>query len=174
MFLNPEDTMKHLLIREDWHIADFGAGSGSYTLAASQYAPTGKVYAIDINRDILPLIAARVFSRGRRNVEVMWGDIDRAGGTGLQNASMDAVIASNVFFQLENKNACIGEIKRIVKPGGKVFFIDWSGSFGNMGPQEEDIMRPETIKTLFGKFGFEWKKDVPAGEYHYGMIFFKQ
>jgi ubiquinone/menaquinone biosynthesis C-methylase UbiE len=174
MFLNPDNTIKHLLIREDWHIADLGAGSGEYTLAATKYVPIGKVYAIDINRDILPFIKAKVLAYGRKNIEVIWGDIDRPRGTNVGDESMDAVIFANTFFQIENKNSALQEIKRILKPGGKILFVDWAGSFGNLGPKEEAVVLPSVAKSLFEKFGFAFKEDVPAGEYHYGMIFSKK
>lgn len=171
MFLNPEDVIKHLLIREDWHIADLGAGSGRYVLAAARHVPEGKVYAIDINRDILPAIKNNAQSSGYHNVEVVWGDADRNGGTNLRDESIDAVILSNTFFQLQDKNTAVEEIKRILKPGGKLLLVDWVGSFGNLGPREEDVVSPDTAKFLFGKAGFAFEKDVPAGDYHYGLIF---
>jgi len=174
MFLNPEDTLKHLLIREDWHIADLGAGSGAYTLAAAKHVPAGKIYAVDINREILPFIKTKVLSHGHENIDFIWGDIERPLGTKVGDASMDAVILANTFFQVEDKNSTIQEINRILKPGGKILFIDWSGSFGNMGPREEDIVLPAAARVLFEKSGLVFKADVPAGEYHYGMIFSKK
>ncbi len=174
MFLNPDDTLKHLLIREDWHIADLGAGSGAYTLAAAKYVPAGKVYAIDINREILPFIKAKVLAHGHENIEVVWGDIDRHGGTNIGDASMDAVILANTFFQIHDKNTALQEINRILKPGGKVLLVDWAGSYGNLGPREEDAVPPDAARSLFEKFGFVFKEDVPAGDYHYGMIFYKK
>lgn len=173
MFLDPNDTVKYLLIHDDWHIADLGAGSGAYTLAAAKYVPTGKIYAIDINREILPFIKAKMLAHGHENIDVVWGDIDRPGGTNVGDASMDAVILANTFFQIENKNSAVQEIKRILKPGGKVLFVDWVGSFGNTGPREEDVVLPAAAKIAFEKFGLVFKEDVPAGEYHYGMIFYK-
>lgn len=173
MFLNPDDTLAHLLIHEDWHIADLGAGSGEYTLAAARRVPVGKVYAIDINRGILPFVKAKILARKHQNVEVLWGDIERPEGTNMSNVSMDAVILANIFFQLEDKNSVLKEINRILKPGGKVLFVDWAGSFGGAGPKKEDVVLPVAARALFEKIGFVFKEDVPAGEYHYGMIFAK-
>lgn len=173
MFLNPEDTVKYLLLHEDSQVADLGAGSGAYTLAVAKCVPVGKVYAVDINREILPLIKTKAESLGKRNVEVVWGDIDRPGGTNIKDASMDAVILANVFFQFEDKNAGMREIKRILKPGGKLLFVDWAGSFGNLGPREEDVVLPAVAKSMFEKEGFIHKGDVPAGDHHYGIIFHK-
>lgn len=171
MFINPEDVIRHLFIHDDWHVADLGAGSGRYVLAVAGHVPVGKVYAVDINRDILPRIKSSAHAAGYHNVEVIWGDIDRQGGTNLRDESIDAVIVSNTFFQLEDKNAAVEEIRRILKPGGKLLLVDWTGSFGNLGPREEDIVLPDTAKIIFGKAGFAFEQDIPAGDYHYGLIF---
>jgi ubiquinone/menaquinone biosynthesis C-methylase UbiE len=171
MFLHPADTIKQLFIREDWHIADIGAGSGEYTLAVAKLVPEGRVYAVDVRREILPFIQAKMKTFGCSNVEVLWGDVAREEGTNLSDGSMDAVIVANVFFQFEDKEMAVREIKRILKPGGVVLFVDWVGSFGNTGPREEDIISPTEALVFFEKHGFVKKEDVPSGEYHYGMIF---
>ncbi|MBI2120508.1 MAG: methyltransferase domain-containing protein [Parcubacteria group bacterium] len=173
MFLNPEDVIKYLFLRDDWHVADLGAGSGRYVLAVAHHVPIGKVYAVDINRDILPNIKKAAIASGYHNVEVVWGDIDRPGGTNLRNESLDVVIVSNTFFQLEDKNAAVLEIKRILKPGGKLLLVDWTGSFGNLGPREQDVVLPSMAKSMFEKAGFLFDQDIPAGDYHYGMILHK-
>ena len=45
------------------------------------------------------------------NLEIVWADLEHLGGTRLRDSSMDAVIAANVFFQLENKDGACMEIK---------------------------------------------------------------
>ena len=46
MLINPEETIKPLLLRDDSRVADLGAGSGVFTLAAVKYIYTGKVAAL--------------------------------------------------------------------------------------------------------------------------------
>lgn len=171
MFLNPEDTIASLFLKEDLHVADLGAGIGAYSIPIAKRLHAGKVYAIDINQNLFPHITERAKALNLRNVEVLQGDIEQMNGTNLSNASVDAAILINTLFQSENRNSVLHEAKRILKPGGKILFIDWAGSFGNMGPREEDVISREEAERLFKKAGFIFKSNVCAGDYHYGAIF---
>jgi ubiquinone/menaquinone biosynthesis C-methylase UbiE len=171
MVLNPEETIKPLLLRDDAVVADLGAGSGVFTLALAKRLEFGKVYAVDIQRGLLPLIASKINAIHRKNVEIIWGNIEEIGGSKLKNASIDAVVFANMLFQIEQKEIALEEIKRILKDGGKLLIVDWEGSFGNMGPRENDIVTKICARALFEKNGFAFLADVPAGDYHYGMIF---
>jgi ubiquinone/menaquinone biosynthesis C-methylase UbiE len=171
MVLNPDEAIKPLLLRDDSRVADLGAGSGVFTLAAAKYIRTGKVYAVDIQRGLLPLIASKIDAEHQKNVEIIWGNIEEVGGSKLKADSIDAVIFANMLFQIEQKDIVVDEIKRILKDGGKLLVVDWTGSFSNMGPREEDIVTKDAARELFGKSGFSFVTDVPAGDYHYGIIF---
>ena len=171
MMLNPEETIKPLLVRDDSRVADLGAGSGIFTLAVSKYIYTGKVYAVDIQRGLLPLIASKIDTEHQKNVEIVWGNIEEVGGTKLKTGSVDIVIFANMLFQIEHKDIAVEEIKRILKDNGKLLVVDWAGSFGNMGPKEEDVVSKDVARALFEKNGFVFSSDTPAGDYHYGMIF---
>src|SRR3989339_2260911 len=126
MFTDPVKNLKTLELKENDIVADLGAGTGYYSVAAGRLVPRGKVYAVEIVKDFLTTIKNKVKEAHLSNVEIIWGDIEKLGGTKIGDGVIDAVIASNVFFQVENKNKFIEEIKRILKPKGKVLFIDWS------------------------------------------------
>ena len=42
-----------------------------------------------------------------------------------------------------------------------------------MGPREQDIVSKEAVKKLFEAHGFNFEKEIDAGEHHYGLIFRK-
>ncbi|MFA5830662.1 MAG: class I SAM-dependent methyltransferase [Candidatus Paceibacterota bacterium] len=170
MMLNPEETIKPLLLRDDSRVADFGAGSGGFTIAATKYVHSGKIYAVEVQRGLLSLITGKIDAEHADNVEVIWGNIEEIGGSKIKDSSVDAVILANTLFQLEDKHATALEIKRVLKNGGKVLLIDWAGSFGNLGPREEDVVSQKSALSLFEKEGFVLQKEIPAGDYHYGMI----
>jgi len=172
MFLNPDEHREEFGLREGDTVADLGAGSGAYAfLAAEAVGETGKVYAIDVQRDFLPNIKNSALSRGLKNVEVMWGDFEVPGGSGLRDGIADAVILANTLFQLDDKEGAVKEAKRILKQGGKLIVIDWEDSFGNMGPSKSAVVKKSEAVELFRSAGFIFAKDIPAGEYHYGLLF---
>jgi ubiquinone/menaquinone biosynthesis C-methylase UbiE len=102
----------------------------------------------------------------------MWGDIEVKGGTTLKDACADFVILSNTLFQLEDKKGCMLEIKRILRSGGRVLLIDWSESYGGMGPAPHHVLTKEKAKALFEQEGFHiLRDDLSAGAHHYGILF---
>ncbi|MGB8815709.1 MAG: methyltransferase domain-containing protein [Minisyncoccia bacterium] len=175
MFSDPQDNIRQFSLNRGDSVADFGAGSGFYTLAISDaVGSSGKVYAIDVQKDLLLKIKNLTNAQHKSNVDVLWADIEHVGGTKLRSMSLDAVIAANVFFQFENKeNPCL-EIKRILKKNGRVLVIDWMSSFGNTGPHPDAVFDADKAKQLFFQHGFEYDRDISAGAQHYGVIFRKK
>ncbi|MFA6797254.1 MAG: methyltransferase domain-containing protein [Candidatus Paceibacterota bacterium] len=173
MFSDPEQNIEQFGLKKGDCVADFGAGTGFYSFAAAEaVGESGKVYSIDVQKDLLQKFKNEARNvRHLSNVEIVWGDLENLGGTRLRDNSLDAVIVANVFFQLEKKdNTCL-EIKRILKKDGRVLFVDWSSSFGGMGPQSSDIFYPEKAEEIFIKHGFIKDGEIDSGAHHYGLIF---
>lgn len=174
MFSDPIKNVEQSGIQTGMEIADLGSGSGHYTLAiAKALASTGKVYAIDINKDLLTKLKNNAVKQNLFNVEVIWGDIDKVGGTKLRDYCVDMVFACNILFQLENKDDFIKEIKRILKPSGRAVIVDWEDSFGGIGPKKEQVVTKDYISNTFLKAGFHLDREISAGSHHYGLIYKK-
>lgn len=172
MFSDPRKNVEQLELLPGMHVADLGSGSGFYTLLLARVVgPTGRVYSVDIQKDLLAKVKTEASKEKLFNVEVIWGDVEKIGGTRLKEASMDMVIISNILFQIGNKDAFIKEAARITKPGGRICVIDWEDSFGGLGPQQSDVVTSEMAKKLFEKAGFTLDKEISAGDHHYGLIF---
>jgi ubiquinone/menaquinone biosynthesis C-methylase UbiE len=104
------------------------------------------------------------------NVEIILGDVEKKGGTSLRDGIVDAVIASNILFQVKDKDNFVLEIKRILKPGGKILLVDWSES---PVVKKAHIVPKAKAREMFEKKGIVFDRDINAGEHHYGMIFIK-
>lgn len=153
-------------------VADLGTGSGHYALAAAGIVgPAGRVYAIDIQEDVLKHVRDEAAKRGMKNVETVWGDVERPGGTKLRDHVADAAILSNVLFQLAKRDTVLAELRRILVPGGKLLVADWSASFGGLGPDEERIVPERDAEELFITGGFHKVKSFRAGPHHYAIMF---
>ncbi|MEX2090601.1 MAG: class I SAM-dependent methyltransferase, partial [Candidatus Paceibacterota bacterium] len=95
MFSDPVKNLKALGLREDNVVVDLGAGTGFYSIAAGELVPKGKVYAIEIVKDFLATVRQRAKEANLNNVEALWGNIEKSGGTKIADAVADAAIASN-------------------------------------------------------------------------------
>lgn len=173
-FVDPEKNVALFGIKGGEHIADFGAGSGAYAFALSRcVGPRGMVYAVDIQKELLTKIKNEGNRLGLENIQVIWGDVEKTGGTKLGDASLDGVLLSNIAYQVSDKNELVNEAKRVLKNDGKVFLIEWSGSHGGLGPKPESVVDKNEITKLFNKAGFAREREIDAGSYHYGLIFSK-
>lgn len=171
-FVKPEEIIKHLGLSAGNSVADIGAGTGHYTFLISKVVgQEGNVYAIDIQKNILENLAKQAEEKNITNIHTIWGDAENVGGTKLKVDAVDLVLVSNVLFQTESKSSFVHEIKRILKKNGKAVVIDWSESFGGLGPDSLHIVSEETARSLFENNGFVLEKRFDAGVHHYGLIF---
>ena len=171
MFSNPKENIRQFGLSDGMIVADLGTGSGFYAIEAGRaVAPTGKVYAVDVQKDLLLRLRNDANRAHVRDIEIISGDLEKIGGTKIKEASIDRVIAANVFFMIDDKKNFISEIKRILKPRGRVLLVDWSGSFSQMGPQGDRVVYKDKAMKFFTDAGFEVEKEISAGSRHYGMI----
>ena len=174
MFMDPARTLAACNLQTTDVVADFGAGSGFVARAAAQFVPQGQVFAIEINRDLVARLTREVKDLALGNVHPLWGDIEIQGGSTLGTASADFVILSNILFQLDDKQGCIKEALRVLKPGGRILVVDWSESFGGMGPAPHHVFTKEMAEELLKRSGCEKiSENIPGGEHHYAILFKK-
>ncbi|MEJ0002237.1 MAG: methyltransferase domain-containing protein [bacterium] len=79
MFSDPLKNLRAFGLREDMIVADLGAGTGFYALAAASLVPSGKVYAIEIQKDYLATIQNKAKEAKVANLECIWGQHRKAG-----------------------------------------------------------------------------------------------
>lgn len=153
-------------------VGDFGAGSGHYARAAAAVVGReGKVYAVDVQEDVLKHLKLNTHEHHQNIINAVWGDIEKSGGTHLRDKSLDAVILANTFFQVENRFGLLSEIQRVLAPGGKFMLVDWAGSYGGLGPVPERVVTEHEAEDFFISGGFHKVKSFRAGPHHYGIVF---
>lgn len=171
MFSDPVSNLSKFGLTSGMKVVDLGAGSGFYALiAAREVGAAGRVYAVDVQKELLERLRSIGTAQGLHNIEVVWGDAEKIGGTKLREGIADRVIASNILFQIEKPDDLSLEIKRILKPGGKLLVIDWS-EISNIGPKT--VFSAMQAQTLFEKAGFKLEQSFAAGDHHYGLVFSK-
>jgi ubiquinone/menaquinone biosynthesis C-methylase UbiE len=171
-FAHPVDNVEALGVDKNMRIADFGAGSGHYSLElAKRLDGTGHVYAIDVQQDLLRRIQNEANRLKLKNIAIIWGDLENAGGSKIVDHHVDLVLMSNILFQIGDKSVIFEEAYRILKPSGRLAIIDWSESFRNMGPHPESVVTKVAAHNKAVECGFELLKEFPAGAHHYGLLF---
>ncbi len=174
MFSNPEKVLIQFGLSERMSVADFGAGTGFYVLLAAELVgKDGKVYAIDIQKDLLDKIAHDAEKEGLDNIEIICGDAEKEGDTSLADASIDAVLIANTLFAMTDKAGAAKEAMRILRKKGRVLVVEWADSFAGMGPHKDHVIKIEDAKKIFADAGFAFERELDAGSHHYGLVFRK-
>jgi ubiquinone/menaquinone biosynthesis C-methylase UbiE len=170
MFSDPEKNIATLGITEGMKVVDLGAGSGFYTIEAAKKAGnTGMVYAVDVQRDLVEKIKKSASLVGLHNIQAIWGNVEKLGGTKLRDSIADRVVLSNTLFQIEGRdrdNLAL-EIKRLLKPGGLLMIIEWTAG-SPLSPRT--LVPPIVAQTVFEKAGLTLERSFDAGDHHYGLI----
>jgi SAM-dependent methyltransferase len=103
-------------------VIDLGCGAGTDLLIAAQMVgPSGRAIGIDITASMVERARQSATEMGLANVEVHQGPIERLP---LPDASVDVVISNGVIDLVPDKDAVFGEIRRVLKPGGRVQIAD--------------------------------------------------
>jgi ubiquinone/menaquinone biosynthesis C-methylase UbiE len=171
-FVIPSVVSSHFHIRNGDTVADIGAGTGYFLeTLSSLVGQEGKLYAVDVQKNLVEAMGDLARTKNLNNVEVIWGDCDEANGSKIPTDVVDVAILVNTLFQFEKKDDAMQELKRILRPGGKLFIIDWSESFSGLGPQPEQVITDTVAKDFAAQAGFTFEHDFDAGDHHYGLAF---
>ena len=170
-FINPQEIVKLLPLTNEMTIADFGCGSGYFSLAlAKALKPSGRVIALDIWKPALETLEFRAKLEGLFNIiETKWANLEIPKGSGLPNNSCDLVFMSNILFQVKDKKVIIEEAKRVLKPGGYLVVIEW---VPEKLPNREVLfpISKEDMLSLLEQQGFSLQRELPLGITHYGFL----
>ncbi|MBI2038701.1 MAG: class I SAM-dependent methyltransferase [Candidatus Niyogibacteria bacterium] len=172
-FLNPENVIKAIGVDTGMVVADFGAGAGFYTIPlARAVGPTGKVYALDVQKSVLEVVRSKAKQERLLNINPIWADLDSRGGSHLADGSVHVVLISNILFQTDNKKEMLAEAFRVLEPRGKIALIDWALS-ARGGPPTERVLKKDAAETLLEETGFRRLNEFSAGDAHYGLLYQK-
>jgi ubiquinone/menaquinone biosynthesis C-methylase UbiE len=141
----PERVVAALDLKAGDRVADLGAGGGYFAFRlADAVGPTGAVYAIDVDPDMIDYLKTRATADGYQNVSVITASADDAG---LAADSVDLLFTCNTYHHLADRTAYFARLRGALRPGGRVAIIDMNGSgwfswmFGHATPA--DTIRAE-------------------------------
>jgi SAM-dependent methyltransferase len=164
--LPPEKILAMLEIKETDTVLDLGAGTGYFTLPAASFT-SEKVYALDIEPEMLKVLDQRIKDKGLKNVQLLEGAIEQIPLADLQ---VDKVIASLVLHEVEPLSSGIQEIKRVLKPGGRCLCLEWQKKETEQGPPLDHRIDAEELKQVFLDEGFQIAQITYPTTAHYIMV----
>ncbi len=170
-FVNPNEILKQFLLRSNMTAADFGCGSGGWTIPLAKILQDGMVYAIDVLQEPLSALKGKMMIEKINNITLIHSDIEGKQGSTLTDSSVDLVLMTNLLFQCEDKRKIFQEAKRVLKDNGKIVVVDWLKD--NPLTKEIEYVSFDEIKEIAKNLDLKLEKEFAAGDYHWGLIFCK-
>jgi predicted methyltransferase len=128
----PDQIMDALGIADGSTVADIGAGAGWFTIRlARRVGPHGRVYAEDIQRQMLEAIRRRISREGLQNVETRLG---RSTDPNLPDGEFDAVLVVDVYPEVDDRVTFLKNVARALKRNGRIGVVNYKPGQGGPGP----------------------------------------
>jgi protein-L-isoaspartate O-methyltransferase len=104
-------------------VADIGAGSGYYTMKLAELVgPKGKVYAVDIQPQMLAMINNRMKAAKLANIQTVQNtETDLK----LPAASTDLMLLVDVYHEFSHPHEMTASMVKALKPGGRMVFVEF-------------------------------------------------
>jgi ubiquinone/menaquinone biosynthesis C-methylase UbiE len=119
----PAKLLRALHLKPGQVVCDFGCGNGYYTVQlAKRVGPDGKVYAVDIQQEMLDLLAERASPRGLKNITPVLATPENPG---LPAAIFDLVIMVDVYHELSQPAEVLAAVRASLKPKGRLVLVEF-------------------------------------------------
>ena len=173
-FLDPKNILNQITVSPGSVVADFGCGSGFFSLAFAEVAgEEGKVYSLDILPSSLESVESKAKLAGLTNIIPQRVNLEKDGGSKLESDSMDWVIMKDMLFQNKMKDVIIKEAHRVLKSGGRLLLVEWNDHDVSMGPEKNIRISKDELIKLADVQSFKLEKELNTGDFHYGAVFIK-
>jgi SAM-dependent methyltransferase len=166
----PQQILDAMGIADAAVVADIGAGSGWFTVRlARRVGPNGRVYAQDVQPEMLAAITRRVQREGLANVRPVLG---RGSDPHLPaGVALDGVLVVGVVHEIEERVALFRNLGRALKPGGRLGVVDFRPGDSGPGPDAADRVAASIIEGEAGQAGLRLLRAETFLPFQYFLIF---
>ncbi|ADL18734.1 hypothetical protein ASAC_0327 [Acidilobus saccharovorans 345-15] len=146
--MSPVDVslLEPLRLQPGMTVVDLGSGPGRFTIPVAKIVAPGKVYAVDIDKESLRIVAEKASEEGLSNVEVV--EADATQGVGLPDNVADVVIMANVLHDFIHEGvsqAVLRTAVRLLKRGGRLAVYEFKKGSLSFGPPQWLRVDPEKV-----------------------------
>lgn len=166
----PDRVLEQLGLIPSDVVADIGAGSGYFTFRLSRLVPDGKVLAVDVQPEMLEIIKRKKAAADAGNVIPILGSIT---DPNLPESGVDVVLMVDAYHEFSHPREMMIGIMRALKPGGRVFLIEYRGEDPRVTKSPlHKMTQAQAIKEM-SAIGLSWRKTLDFLPEQHFMVFEK-
>jgi len=167
----PDKAIELLGIAKGATVADIGAGNGYMTWRlAERVGPAGKVYANDIQPEMLEMLRTNMLLHKLRNVETVLGTYD---DPRLPENSLDLVILVDVYHEFNEPQKMLRRIRAALKADGRLVLLEYRGEDPAVPIRPEHKMTVAQVKAELEPEGYRVDRVLEALPRQHLLIFKK-
>ena len=151
----PSKVIESLNLKPTDIIADIGAGSGYFSFPIASLVPQGKVFAVDIQAEMLDIIDFLKEENKVNNIKTILGSIKNSN---LPKDSVDIVLMVDAYHEFEYPREMMQNIVTALKPGGKVVLAEYRRENPLIPIKTLHKMTEKQVKKEINTVGLTWVK----------------
>lgn len=164
--------LSELGLKPGMRVADVGAGTGYYSRRiAPLVGPTGKVYAVEIQPQMIRILNAASKRAGLLNIEPVLGSVDNVK---LADAAIDVALMVDVYHELEFPHEMLTSIVRALRPGGRVAFVEYRAEDGKVPIKPLHKMSEAQVRLEASQHALVWERTANSLPWQHVVIFRKK
>ncbi len=167
---NTSKLIKNMQIKSTDYIADIGAGSGYHVFKMAPLANKGKVFAVDIQIEMLAAMLENKKFEQNKNIQLVQGSEKTVN---LKENSIDKVLLVDVYHEFSFPKEMLASIYKSLKKDGKIYLIEYRLEDNNVPIKRIHKMSEKQAIKEFKANGFKLEKNLNNLPWQHCMIFTK-
>ena len=151
----PQETITELELKPNDVVADIGAGTGYFSFRIARQVPEGKVYAVDIQPEMLDAISFLKTENNIDNVETILGDVDNPN---LPEESIDLAFMVDAYHEFAYPREMMENLVKALKPGGRVVLLEYRKENPLIPIKALHKMSEKQVKKEMTAVGLKWQQ----------------
>ena len=165
----PEEVLDALHLQPTSLVADIGAGTGYFSVRIAKRVPEGKIFAADVEPDMVRYLGARAEREHLANLTPVQARTD---ATNLPEP-VDLILVVDTYHHIDDRTRYFAALQSSLRPGGRLVIIDFKADSPNGSPAHYRIP-PERVGEELTAAGYMLAETIDFLPRQYGLIFKKR
>ncbi|MFO1499999.1 MAG: class I SAM-dependent methyltransferase [Verrucomicrobiota bacterium] len=167
----PDLLLQLLQLKPGEMVADIGAGSGYLSWRIARLVgPGGRVYAVDVQQEMLDALVGKMAERRVTNVVPVLGSVTN---TALPPNRIDLAIMVDVYHEFSHPFEMMESIHRALKPNGRVVFVEYRGEDPTVPIKRLHKMTQDQVRKEMAPHHLAWQNTLTNLPRQHVLIFRK-
>jgi cyclopropane fatty-acyl-phospholipid synthase-like methyltransferase len=162
----PHQVIQALALKPDARVADLGAGTGYFSARLANMLPKARIYAVDVEPDMVRFLAERAKRENLRNLTAVAGAPDDP----RLPEKVDVILLVDVYHHIEERERYFRKLRQSLRPDGRIAIIDFTLD-SPQGPPRAARVAPGTVKTEMQAAGLVLAAEHRFLPYQYYLVF---